>query len=173
MGYNWAVNNCPRATHILYQDDDFLFNLDNLFKFLSHRRNLESVYIGYKITDAIPQRKKESKHYISHEQYSHPTYPPYFPGGAYLVSMKIAQMFVRAFPYVKHLPIDDVYLGIVAFKLDISLQNSSLINFYNCSTYSQDIACRGYPTMHDLLEGWRSFAMKSFNMELESKGLYV
>lgn len=165
MGYNWAVSHCPRATHILYQDDDFLFNLDNLFKYLSHHKNLDSVYIGYSIEDAIPQRKKNSKHYISEEEYPHSTFPPYFPGGAYLVSMNIAQRLVRAFPYVKHLSVDDVYLGIVAFKLNITLQDSSLVNMNNCSTYSHVIACRGYSTKHDIFEGWRNFARKTYDIE--------
>jgi hypothetical protein len=41
-------------------------------------------------------------------------YPSYLAGGAILASIDIVRKFNIAFPYVKHLYIDDTYLGVVA-----------------------------------------------------------
>ncbi|XP_061179150.1 beta-1,3-galactosyltransferase 1-like [Saccostrea echinata] len=154
MGYNWAISYCSRATHILYQDDDFHFNVDNLFKFLTHHKDPESVFIGLYVKDAPPERRKTHKSYVSFKDYPHSTFPPYFPGGAYVVSSNIAGNLTRTFPYVKHLVVDDVYIGIVAQKLNITLEHSRLLDFRNCANYSQIIACRGYSNKKEIFDGW-------------------
>lgn len=157
MGYRWATRYCPVATHILYQDDDFHFNVENVFSYLQQHDDPDSVYLGYYIEDSEPDRHNTSKYYVSFEVYPNRYYPPYFPGGAYFISMHIAQKFVKVFPYVKHMAIDDVFLGIVAYKLNITLHNSDLIAFNGCQNFTDIISCRGYSSVDEVFTGWKDF----------------
>ncbi|XP_061178784.1 beta-1,3-galactosyltransferase 1-like isoform X1 [Saccostrea echinata] len=157
MGYRWATRYCPIATHILYQDDDFHFNVENVFSYLRQQANPDSVYIGYYINDSPPDRHNTSKYFMSYDDYPHRYYPPYFPGGAYFVSMNIAQKFVKVFPYVKHMAIDDVFLGIVAYKLNVTLYHSDLIAFNGCENFTEIISCRGYNSIGEVFYGWKEF----------------
>nr|XP_022331637.1 beta-1,3-galactosyltransferase 1-like isoform X2 [Crassostrea virginica] len=157
MGYRWATKYCKTATHILYQDDDFHFNVENVFYYLRLQQDPDSVYLGYYIEDSPPDRHNDSKYYVSYDEYPHPYYPPYFPGGAYFVSMQIAQKFVKVFPYVQHIAIDDTFLGIVAHKLNITLQDSNLIAFHGCENYTDIISCRGYNNVGEVFSAWKEF----------------
>jgi hypothetical protein len=157
MGYRWATKYCPVATHILYQDDDFHFNVENVFSYLQLHDDPDSVYLGYYIDDSQPDRHNTSKYYVSYEVYPHKYYPPYFPGGAYFISMHIAQKFVKVFPFVRHMAIDDVFLGIVAHKLNVTLYDSDLIAFKGCENFTSIISCRGYLNVDEVFTGWKDF----------------
>lgn len=157
MGYRWATRYCSVATHILFQDDDFHFNVANVFYFLRLQQDTDSVYIGHYIEDSPPDRHNDSKYYMTYDDYPHPYFPPYFPGGAYFISMTIAQKFVKVFPYVKHIAIDDTFLGIVAYKLNVTLHDSGLIAFGGCENFTEIISCRGYINIQEVFSGWKEF----------------
>lgn len=46
-------------------------------------------------------------------------YPPYAPGAAIIFSKEAVHKFYYASFFVKHFAIDDVYLGIIAKKLEL------------------------------------------------------
>lgn len=162
MGYNWAVEYCSNATHILYKDDDFHFNVKNLLKFLSNHEHPQSLLVGYRVEKAPVMRHQASPHFVKKEDYSNNKYPPYLAGGAYVVSMDVAKRFVVAFPYVKYIAVDDSYLGIVAMKINVLPQmNDSLFSFKDCKDLdSKVIACRGYTSHKEVFSAWKMYVKR-------------
>lgn len=162
MGYNWAVDYCSNATHILYKDDDFHFNVKNLLKFLGSQEHPQSLLVGYRVDKAPVMRHPASPHFVKKEEYPNKVYPPYLAGGAYVVSMDVAKRFAVAFPYVKFITVDDSYLGIVAMKLNILPQmNDSLFSFKDCKDLdSKVIACRGYTSHKEIFSAWKMYVKR-------------
>lgn len=126
MGFTWAVTNCTTANVILFIDDDHLPHMRNIRTYLNslNLTQIDALYSGYRLNKAFVYRGKH--HWgIPKKDYPYPHWPPYLRGGAFLISQKLAQKFVIAFPYVKFLHVDDTYLGLVAMKLNISPQHDA------------------------------------------------
>ncbi|OWF54463.1 beta-1,3-galactosyltransferase brn-like [Mizuhopecten yessoensis] len=125
MGFNWAVQFCGQASHIVFVDDDHYLNIQNLLTFIEtlNALNKGDLMIGNLLKHSIPYRSRFSRWSVSLQQYPFDRYPPYLAGAVYLVSRDTANKMVFAFPYVKYLGIDDAYLGIVARKVGIELQH--------------------------------------------------
>lgn len=124
MAYQYAVDHCINTQFLFFVDDDFFANIFKIHEYLktipsSLKTKLFSCFI---IKNEQPFRNKSSKWYLSREEYPYDYFPTYHAGGAILISMTIAKLLKTAFPYVKYIHIDDVYLGIVAMKLDSPLQ---------------------------------------------------
>ncbi|XP_069103646.1 beta-1,3-galactosyltransferase brn-like [Argopecten irradians] len=124
MGYNWGVKYCSEADYFLFVDDDHFVNVPKVLLFIKSipEKERKTVFYGKKVTRAIPNRS-DSKWIISKRDFPFHLFPPYLGGGAYLTSYSCALRFVHAFPYVDFLWIDDVYLGIVAHKLNITARH--------------------------------------------------
>ncbi|OWF49094.1 Beta-1,3-galactosyltransferase brn [Mizuhopecten yessoensis] len=122
MSYNWAMKNCWEADMLLFLDDDYHVQPHALIKYIRgiEKMNKTGVYLGSTAIAAKPERNENSKWKTSFHEYPYDHFPPYIGGGAYLLSKDVARKFKVAFPYVKYLGIDDVYLGIVAKKLAIT-----------------------------------------------------
>ncbi|XP_035704932.1 beta-1,3-galactosyltransferase brn isoform X2 [Folsomia candida] len=65
--------------------------------------------------------------------YMYNFYPPYAPGAAIIFSKEAVHKFYYASFFVKHFAIDDVYLGIIAKKLELLPVHNP--HFYACCTY--------------------------------------
>ncbi|CAG2192423.1 BRN [Mytilus edulis] len=111
------------------------------------------------IKNEQPFRNKSSKWYLSREEYPYDYFPTYHAGGAILISMTIAKLLKTAFPYVKYIHIDDVYLGIVAMKLDIPLQKEKRFDLsYTPPLRLKNVfASHGYRDHRQLLKAWDVF----------------
>ncbi|XP_061182574.1 beta-1,3-galactosyltransferase brn-like [Saccostrea echinata] len=145
MGYEWASSFCKSASFIVFQDDDFFINVKNVFDFLSRQYKPDDLFIGYLVpAGASVVRERASKWFVSNIVFSSDAFPPYFPGGSYFVSSRIAKRLTLAFPYVQDIPVDDVYLGLVASKLGIPLKHSSLFDFANCQNWNKCLACKAF-----------------------------
>ena len=93
------------------------------------------LYTGY-VFFPKPHRHKSSKWYISLQEYPYDRYPPYAAAGAYILSNEALKKFYYATYFVKKFKFDDVYLGIVAKKLDIVPLHSDEIWFYRKYPYN-------------------------------------
>lgn len=145
MGYEWATAFCSSASFIMFQDDDFFTNVKNVFSFISKQYKPENVFIGRLVkSGASVVRDRASKWFVSNIVFSNDVFPPYFPGGSYLVSAEIGRRLSLAFPYVQNIPVDDVYVGLVASKLGITLKYSALFDFANCQNWSNSLACKAF-----------------------------
>jgi len=77
------------------------------------------LYAGFVHPSSRPQRHWFGKWSVSMDQYPYHKYPPYVTAGAYVLSSEALKKFYYGTMFVKPYIFDDVYLGIVAKKLDI------------------------------------------------------
>ncbi|XP_071167418.1 beta-1,3-galactosyltransferase brn-like [Mytilus edulis] len=161
MAYQYAVDNCANTKFLFFVDDDFIINIFTIKEYLKTLTypSILKLFAGVIIKKGRPYRNKSSKWYISREDYPYDFYPPYPAGGAILMSMTIAQLLKAEFPYVRYIHIDDVYLGIVAEKLKLQLQNDKrFTNSYTQPLHLKNIfASHGYSGAKNLLMKWDVF----------------
>lgn len=81
------------------------------------------MYAGH-VSFVSPMRDKYNKFYISFEEYEYNKFPPFINAGAYVVSNKAARKLYLASYFVKQFRFDDVYLGMLAKKCDITPYHS-------------------------------------------------
>lgn len=123
MGINWVAQYCPKAKYSFYVDDDVFLILNNLKKLRKSTLREPDVMVGKVLSSSTPYRDNTSKWFVSWEDYPFDKYPKYLAGFAYLMTADVVKRFSLAIPYIKPIPIDDTYLGIVAAKLRIPLKN--------------------------------------------------
>ncbi|XP_060083201.1 uncharacterized protein LOC132562474 [Ylistrum balloti] len=130
MGFNWAVKHCPQADILFFHDDDYHVKYTNISIHIREvlSANKTNIYSGSLAVKARPYRNRGERWFVTVHQYPFDIFPPYIGGGAYIVSADVARKFQMAFPHVKYLNFDDVYLGIVARKLDIKPTSDMLLD---------------------------------------------
>ena len=133
MAYNWAVQYCSQAKMVLFLDDDAFLNYDLLNEYLLSHTNTDTVYLfsGSRSPYVSTNRKWFHPWYMSWSEFPYDRYPEYLQGAAIFVSMDVVKLFHIIFPYVRFFPFDDVFLGFVAYKLNITPSAHPYIeNFY-------------------------------------------
>ncbi|XP_018319567.1 beta-1,3-galactosyltransferase brn-like [Agrilus planipennis] len=115
------------------------------------------LYAGYVIVSK-PQRFITSKWYVSLEEYPYNKWPPYVTAGAYVLSREaLLQMYYASF-YTKHFRFDDIYLALVAKKVDIEPFHCDEFHFYRKKyepkEYQYTIASHGFNNPEELLQIW-------------------
>ena len=116
------------------------------------------LYTGY-VFFPKPHRHKSSKWYISLQEYPYNRYPPYVAAGAYILSNAALKKFYYASYFVKKFRFDDVYLGIIAKKLDIVPFHSEEFWFYrkhpyNIKNFRYTIASHEFSNPDELERVW-------------------
>ncbi|XP_062580816.1 beta-1,3-galactosyltransferase brn-like, partial [Saccostrea cucullata] len=156
MGYRWMSKYCEDSEFIVCKDDDFKINIVNIVKQIKAHKEPKTMFIGRLVEKGNTiYRDPNHKWYLSKEDFPENVLPPYFPGGAYIVSATIAKKLVSNFHLVKWLPIDDVYIGLVAQKSNITLTHSKLFEFNNCDRFHENLACREFTRPQELLQAWK------------------
>lgn len=160
MGYKWLSEHCTHADFVVYKDDDFKMNFGNVMHQLKSHKDPNTLFIGFLLKNGKAiYRDPKHKWYLSKTDYPNDTLPPYFPGGAYIVSTAIAKKLASNFHLVKWIPIDDVYIGLVAQTLNISLTHSKLFGIGDCKNYKTHLACREFTRPNEVLSAWKTLAM--------------
>ncbi|KAI9563616.1 hypothetical protein GHT06_011080 [Daphnia sinensis] len=124
---HWAKHFCDRVPFILKCDDDVYINTVRLQSaILAIQKEVpyyEGGMFGTKIIiDNPPQRKLESKHYVSLELWPWPTYPSYLYGGCYLLGRKSLGLLLAAAKMTPYFPFEDLYLiGLCSRKAHVPL----------------------------------------------------
>lgn len=80
-----------------------------------------------------------SKWHLSLDEYPYNHFPRYLPAGAIVMSKQVVEDFYYASYYTKHFRFDDVFLGIMAYKMNIIPFSCSY--FHVC--HSEDGKCPG------------------------------
>ena len=93
------------------------------------------LYAGYTFFPK-PHRHKFSKWYISLDEYPYDRFPRYVSAGAYVLSNAALRKFYYGSYFVKKFRFDDVYLGIIAKKLNIEPFHSENFWFYRKHPYN-------------------------------------
>ncbi|XP_063282269.1 beta-1,3-galactosyltransferase 2-like [Pelobates fuscus] len=121
MGMNWVATYCPHAHYVMKTDTDMFVNTEYLINKLLKpdlppRTNYftGSIMKGY-----APNRNKDSKWYMPPDLYPGDMYPVFCSGTGYVFSGELAEKIFKITLTVKHLPLEDVYIGICLDKLGI------------------------------------------------------
>ena len=115
IALKWISEYCSKAKYILKTDDDMIVNT---FSLLRHIKSLSDhgiattntifclVWIGMGVI-----RDKNSKWYISKEEYQKDIYDTYCSGAAYLVTTDLVPRMYQISHYVKFFWVDDFYIS--------------------------------------------------------------
>lgn len=167
----WTYKHCSQVPFILFVDDDYYVSIKNLLHFTRHYLRAEDeseevqpqfdgrLYSGFVFAHSRPMRHLPSKWYISLADYPYNRYPPYITGGCFLLNNRTLVDLYFASLYTKHFKYDDVYLGILAKKMEINLiPNNNHIHFdklpYDRIVYRDVIGSHGYHNPVELLQVW-------------------
>ncbi|OWF36794.1 Beta-1,3-galactosyltransferase brn [Mizuhopecten yessoensis] len=120
---NWVPQSCSESRYFLKIDDDVYFNLNFLKKINKDEQYLpDDVILG----DCLPETKPyrlTTKFTVSFEEYPFVRYPPYCGGPGYVMTLPTARKLHREMTHTKTFKFEDVYVGIVAYKIGISIKN--------------------------------------------------
>lgn len=188
MGFKWVVTKCPYAKYYFFSDDDMYISVRNLLRYVRHPTKYPEYLtdIGNTINNEILHRSKRqlidfdlpdgirffsgyvkkaspfrnifSKWHMPLEEYKYDSYPLYPTAGAYVLSIDALIDMYYASHYTKHFRLDDVYLGILAYKIGILPYHSKGFNLfkvkYSSQRYKYLIASHGYDNPEELLRIW-------------------
>lgn len=178
----WTFKHCSRVPYLLFVDDDFYVSIKNVLKFIRNfiRIQVEKevdqddteadqlkaqtihfdgrLYTGYVFPHSRPMRHLTSKWYITLADYPYGHYPPYVTGGCFVMNNQTVSDLYFASRYTKPFKFDDVYLGILAKRMDITLVHNPNIYFYELNydpqVYRDVIASHGFKDPQQLLHVW-------------------
>ncbi|XP_050526406.1 beta-1,3-galactosyltransferase brn-like [Daktulosphaira vitifoliae] len=177
----WASTYCRNSSYYFFSDDDMYVSIKNLFQYLQNpfeypnniinevknsqsiQKISETLFSGY-VFNSSPLRHQISKWYVSLFEYPYHMWPPYVTAGAYVMSHTALIDFHYASFFTKRFRFDDIYLGLIAKKLNITPLHCEHIYFYkkyySIKNYKYVIASHGYDNSNELLNVW--LEQKSF-----------
>lgn len=163
----WLSHVNINAEFIHFVDDDRLVNPINIYDLASNNiHSADLVMVGYKLEFSKPHRNKNSKTYISLDDYPFLFYPPYIIGGTILTNFKTVLLLANAVAFTKVIPIEDAYIGIVAKSVNIKLKHHFRFLPFKQSPYTlwNTASSPGYSNTYFLLRDWNSVkAMNNMN----------
>lgn len=175
MGFKWAITHCTNAKFYMFVDDDYYISTKNVLRFVrnpghypeyvkNYKFNKDKLmefelpddvrlYAGYVFFSA-PHRHYFSKWFVTLNEYPFHMWPPYVTAGAYVLSHQaLVDLYYGSF-YTQHFRFDDIYIGLVAKKVQIEPFHCEHFHFYKKTyDYNFTIASHGYsPT--ELVRTW-------------------
>ncbi|MBA0827856.1 hypothetical protein Goarm_012600, partial [Gossypium armourianum] len=101
------------AKYIMKTDDDAFVRIDEVLSSLKEKPSNGLLY-GLIEFDSSPHREKDSKWYISDEEWPHSSYPPWAHGPGYIISRDVAKFIVQGHKEreLKLFKLEDVAMGI-------------------------------------------------------------
>ncbi|KAK1277258.1 putative beta-1,3-galactosyltransferase 16 [Acorus gramineus] len=101
------------AKYIMKTDDDAFVRIDEVVSSLE-KKSTHGLLYGLIAFNSEPHRDKESKWYISEQEWPRATYPPWAHGPGYVITHDIAKFIVRGHKdrYLPLFKLEDVAMGI-------------------------------------------------------------
>lgn len=109
-GFHWANEQCQHARFVMKTDDDVYVNIPGIMEILD--RKDDSFSLGYPNRGTKPLRTVGHKWYMSYEEYPSSTYPDYFDGLGYILSMTLLKRILNIYPFVRFISLEDVFIGL-------------------------------------------------------------
>lgn len=171
MGMNWVALHCPRASYVMKTDSDMFVNTEYLVSKLLRPeiKPKKNYFTGNNMRGFGPNRNKNSKWYMPPEMYPDDKYPTFCSGTGYVFSGDLAAKIYGVSLSVRHLHLEDVYVGICLFKLGIEPTppaNAFLFNHwrvsYSSCKYSHLITSHGFQP-NELLKYWHHLQSNKHN----------
>ena len=162
MGFQWAVHHCPGAQFVAFFDDDYYVNTYNLVRALQTMKPTQftDTIVSYVWKNSAVLRDKHLSDWaLSYEEYPFRYFPPYPTAGSFLMHMATAERIHIAMKYTQYLHLDDVFLGIISWKLKLKLRHTKDLHFqplaYSPLRYSELLAVHGFTDVDVLYQVWK------------------
>ncbi|ERN03256.1 hydroxyproline O-galactosyltransferase GALT3 [Amborella trichopoda] len=119
-----------QAKYIMKTDDDAFVRIDEVLHSLREKKVTQGLLYGLISMDSEPHRNKDSKWYISTEEWPHAKYPPWAHGPGYIISRDIAKFIVQRHQSrnLNLFKLEDVAMGIWIEEFKKSGQEVNYIN---------------------------------------------
>ncbi|XP_033754921.1 beta-1,3-galactosyltransferase brn-like [Pecten maximus] len=159
-GINWSVKYCPTSRFVMLVDDDVYVSTYNLLEYLhTVPENISDSFFAGAISSDVPQRGIHQKWYMPVKEYPFKRYPPFLSAGSVIMTMDYVKRLQIAMQFTKSFKFDDVFLGIVAYKLGVKpihVPRIKMIKFisYRNHTFKIILAAHGYGTPNELRTAW-------------------
>ena len=169
MGLKWVTEFCPKSNHYFFVDDDQYVSTRNLLAFLKSPRTYpnpieakstdESTLFAGFVMQTPPHRHRPSKWFVSLDDYAFHLWPPYVNGGAYALSGESAKSLYYASYFVKTIKFEDIFLGLIAYKIGLQPLHCGEFYFdrkpfYRKDDYKNVVASQGFDDPEDLRKMW-------------------
>ncbi|KAM9390202.1 beta-1,3-galactosyltransferase 5 [Phaethornis superciliosus] len=122
MGIEWIHRFCYQSSFIMKTDTDVFVNVFYLTELLLRKKRTTRLFTGFLKLQENPIRKRESKWYVSREEYPGKTYPPFCSGTGYVLSTDVASQIYNVSESVPFIKLEDVFIGLCLAKLKIRLE---------------------------------------------------
>lgn len=166
MAFHWTARYCRNARFTIFVDDDFYISPHNLVTYLenlSARERHRHVITGYIWSVSVPLRHRWTKWYTPLWEYPYWFWPPFPAGGAFVLPTHTAVDISYAMQYTKFIRFDDVFVGIVAWKLGIAMQHNQHFHMRKMNYYKKIIASHGFQT-NELLDMWNQHSAQETDL---------
>ncbi|KAI9551716.1 hypothetical protein GHT06_022052 [Daphnia sinensis] len=149
MGLKYSAEFCPQAELVLKMDDDIAVDLFQLLN-LVRNQSLSGMQIAGAVMagdELNPVRNKNSKWYVSRDDYAPSTYPLFVSGWAYVTTVQAAIQLVRHAESSPFFWIDDTYVtGMLAAlsgvkHVDIRPRFTVFVDHLRCCLRNHETAC--------------------------------
>ncbi|XP_051483101.1 beta-1,3-galactosyltransferase 5 [Apus apus] len=122
MGIEWIHRFCYQSSFVMKTDTDVFVNVFYLTELLLRKKKTTTLFTGFLKLQEIPIRTRESKWYVSTEEYPGKTYPPFCSGTGYVLSTDVASQIYNVSESVSFIKLEDVFIGLCLAKLKIRLE---------------------------------------------------
>lgn len=167
MGMRWVASYCSGTRFAMKTDSDVFVNtmhlIENLLRPLPP--STQNYFTGHLMKGHTPIRNKASKWYISEEEFPGDRYHPFCSGTGYVFSGDLAAKIVNASLIVKHIHLEDVYVGfclnakgVEIVPVSYSLFNLHKVPFSPC-TYNKIITSH-HIEPHEHIHYWEMLQEK-------------
>ena len=130
FGFKWVATKCKQAQYIVFSDDECLVHTTNVVTYIENimisvdRAYMRLFILGYVWRYESPVRSKSDPKYVSVSDYAYYRYPPYADDRFYIIPVETLQRLYRVMPYVKLATPIEVYIGIIAYKLQFKISTT-------------------------------------------------
>ncbi|XP_067942068.1 beta-1,3-galactosyltransferase brn-like [Watersipora subatra] len=125
VGLKYMAYRCNASRYTLIIDGDYSLNVNRLLQYLRDANYPKDLLAGRVWSSSRPFRSKYDKHYMSYEFYPFRLLPPFIAAGATLMSVEIIEPMLIIAKFTKSVDFDDVFYGMVARKLGITLRDET------------------------------------------------
>lgn len=123
MGLKWVIEHCKNIKYIIKTDDDILVDMYQLIN-LIEKTNFQMM--GYVLKNMKPIRLTANKWYVTKEEYSEDTYPPFLSGWMYVLQISAAKKLLSHVRDFKYFWIDDLFVtGLLSQKANVTMLDIS------------------------------------------------
>ncbi|XP_013403037.1 lactosylceramide 1,3-N-acetyl-beta-D-glucosaminyltransferase-like [Lingula anatina] len=125
--FKWAQTYCSNAQNVMVTDDQIVIDMYKLVPYVIEHSGPGMQH--FKLCYLYPcctrvHRSRQTKYGLTKEEYKSNAFPSYCSGTAYIVSLSTAKALFSMSLQTPYLFMDDVYVGILAAKLNFTFLDS-------------------------------------------------